>query len=191
METINNQKLAKAIDFINEWSINYYNHTVEEKPDPYAIQDELYKKLGIDYVYFEYAYRIMKYEGLIDYVSNDDNDTLIRAFSHTEKGLLLFLNGGMHAKVLNIINKEKIVQDQLNSTVTTNSFIRKTTRFQIGILTVTIIVTAIGSISTWGQYQLQKQNTNKPDTIIIENRVYDANSYLRQLDSIYHKRQSR
>jgi hypothetical protein len=92
---IDNLTIAKAIDFINEWAIKYYSLEIEKKPDPYKIQDELYKKLNISFKYFEYAYRIMKTEGLIEFISNDDSDDLIRAFRHTNKGLVLFLNGGM------------------------------------------------------------------------------------------------
>lgn len=191
METINNKDLAKAIDFINEWCVNYYNRTIDTPPDPYKIQEALTVKYGLDYKYFEYAYRIMHLEGLIEYISKNDEDNLIRTFKHTDKGLLLFLNGGMHEKVLSKLNAEKIVQEQIQSTVRTNSFVRKTTRFQIAILFVTIIVTAIGSIATWGQYQLQKQNSNKRDTIIIENRLIESQANPKQNDTVQHKQQRR
>jgi hypothetical protein len=98
MET-DNKKLAKTIDFINKWAINYYTRDLNEKPDPNKLEEELLMRKGINYKYFDHARRIMKHEGLIDYVLYSNNDNIIKELKHTEKGLMLYLNGGM-AKLL-------------------------------------------------------------------------------------------
>lgn len=120
MET-NNINLAKAIDFINEWTINYYTQDKSEKPDPYKIQEELWKLHGIDYNYFEHAFRIMKAEGYIEYLSSNESDTLISAFRHTDKGLLLYLNGGLTQKIQSDRIDKELAQRQVQSVISTNT----------------------------------------------------------------------
>ncbi|RLD83155.1 MAG: hypothetical protein DRJ10_04040 [Bacteroidetes bacterium] len=119
MET-NNIKLAQAIDFINKWIIDYYTRENNSDPDPYIIQSELYKQKNIDHKYFDHAIRIMKYEGFVEYVSNDEKDVNIRALKHTPKGLTLFLNGGMEKKVKEKQNDKTLSQQQVQSVIKTN-----------------------------------------------------------------------
>jgi len=108
MET-DNIKLAKTIDFINSLAIKYYTRDTNKMPDPYKLEEELLKEHGIDHKYFDHAIRIMKLEELIIFISNDDQDNKIRELRHTDKGLLLYLNGGMTTRVKREKNKADLV----------------------------------------------------------------------------------
>lgn len=150
---INNINLAKAIDFINGWTINYYTNDISEKPDPYIIQDALWNKLGIDHKYFEHALRIMRTEGFIEYLSNDDTDALIRTFRHTDRALLLYLNGGMEQKLERDRVDRELAQKQVQSVITTNTI-------QKIVLVLTTGLAALSLFVSWLTY-------NKTDDVKI------------------------
>ena len=91
---ITNSDIAKSIDFINSYVLNYYNREIEQKPDPVHIQGELYRKHKIGHETFEAAMRIMHEEGCLKYITRKDGNG-IEELMHTNKGTLLSFNGGM------------------------------------------------------------------------------------------------
>jgi len=157
---INNTTLAQAIDFINEWIINYFTREIDKEPDPLVIQGELYKQKKIDYKYFEHAMRIMKYEGLIKYTSNNKEDDIIRELKHTPKGLTLFLNGGMEKKVKEKQNDKTLGQQQVQSVIKTN-------RHQRIVLYLTLSVALLTLSLQWSLYLSNNKNDLTP--VIFDN----------------------
>lgn len=174
MET-NNINLAKAIDFINAWTINYYTRDESEKPDPRKVQEELWKLHGIDYKYFDHAFRIMMTERYIEYMSNDESDTSIRSFRHTEKGLLLYLNGGLTQKLQSDRIDKELAQKQVQSVISTNTT-------QKIILCLTTGLAALTLVLSWLAY-------NKTDEVKILTPIQVQNSdtiKVFELSNIYH-----
>lgn len=94
METYN-KTLAKTIDLINDFVVKYYNRKIDEKPDPLTIQGKIWNEHKINHEVCEAAMKIMKEEGYIEYIFNDEQDTTIRELKSTPKGWLLYLNGGI------------------------------------------------------------------------------------------------
>ncbi len=177
MET-NNITLAKAIDFINKWTINYYTHDISEEPDPYKIQEALHKELEIDYKYFEYAYRIMKSEGFIEYLSNEDADDQIREFRHTDKGLLLYLNGGMEQQVVRNRTDKELAQKQVQSVIDTNKTQRVVLILTTGLAALSIFISWLAYNNTTEVKIMNPIQVEQNDTLKIIEMNHDINDSL-------------
>jgi uncharacterized membrane-anchored protein len=103
-----NKTLATTIDLINDYLMNYYNRKIDDKPEPLEMQGRIWTEHKINHEIFEAAMRIMKEEGYIDYIFNDEDDTTIRELKSTPKGWLLYLNGGMLKQQKREKNKDRL-----------------------------------------------------------------------------------
>lgn len=117
---ITNIDIARTIDFINECAINFYTRESEKAPNVYDVHTELYSIYGIDLNTYEHAFRIMEKKGLVSYITLADNDETIKEFKHTDKGLLLFLNGGMAKKLERKTELQELRKSQIQSVIKTN-----------------------------------------------------------------------
>jgi len=93
--------IATIMDFINEYTIKYYLHYLNEEPEPHHLSQLLYKKnKKLNNVKFELAMNMMEKEGYVNCIPYEDNDSSVKSLSHTEKGLGIYFTGGFRKEII-------------------------------------------------------------------------------------------
>ncbi len=106
-KAINNIDIAVAMDEINKQSIMYYCRQLGEAPCPNRITTFLNKKnKKITLTVVQLAIDLMESDGYIKTIRTKYDPEVVESFSHTEKGLGVFLKGGF-VKGIEQKNREK------------------------------------------------------------------------------------
>lgn len=90
---------AEIIDYINEWCIKSYIGDDGDEPLAYKIIDTIHKKYGLHSIGTELLVRIMVDEKYISEIPFENDQYHVERYEHTTKGLVLYFNGGMAAKI--------------------------------------------------------------------------------------------
>ncbi len=92
-------KQALMFDHINEWCIRSYLNDCDKDPTPSNIESYFYNKDGTHGLETELILRLMIHQGYLIQIINKYDPEIVDSFDYTNKGLALYFNGGMAAKI--------------------------------------------------------------------------------------------
>jgi len=92
--------IAKAMDYINEYTIKIYCGYIDGNAGPHEINSALYKKnRKLNSVVFQFAIDIMRHGGYIEVETTEPKSDSIKNFIYTDKGIDMFFKGGFMKEI--------------------------------------------------------------------------------------------
>ena len=103
-------KIAKTMDFINEYAIKCFCGYIKGDADPHQIQGLLYKKdKKINSVIFQFAIDIMSRDNYIATIFDENDSESIKCFQYTQKGIEFYFKGGFMKEIIKRRKQRRVI----------------------------------------------------------------------------------